>query len=85
MPRLSPLPRGFALFLGALTLALQGHANPIRRQTASITALSNSQISAFEPFTFYASTAYCQPSTILSWSCGRSISPFFRLLLTHKL
>ena len=76
MPRLSPLSCGFALFLGVLTLALQGHANPLRRQTASITALSDSQISAFEPFSFYASTAYCQPSTILNWSCGRSISLF---------
>ncbi|KAF5375316.1 hypothetical protein D9757_009673 [Collybiopsis confluens] len=36
----------------------------------SITALSGSQISAFTPYTFFASTAYCQPSTTLSWTCG---------------
>ncbi|KIM39665.1 hypothetical protein M413DRAFT_447129 [Hebeloma cylindrosporum] len=66
MPRLSP----FFHVLGALPFALQGQANPLRRQTASISALSNSQISAFEPFSFYASAAYCQPSAILSWSCG---------------
>ncbi|KAK7686333.1 hypothetical protein QCA50_010557 [Cerrena zonata] len=39
-----------------------------KRQT--ITALSASQISSFKPFTFYASTAYCQPATTLAWSCG---------------
>jgi len=36
----------------------------------SITALSASQISAFKPFTFFASTAYCNPSTTINWSCG---------------
>ncbi|KAF8799891.1 lipase class 3 family protein [Phlegmacium glaucopus] len=36
----------------------------------SITALSSSQISAFKPFTFFASTAYCNPSTTINWSCG---------------
>lgn len=36
----------------------------------SITALSGSQISAFKPFSFFASAAYCQPSTTINWSCG---------------
>ncbi|KAF5312849.1 hypothetical protein D9619_002479 [Psilocybe cf. subviscida] len=36
----------------------------------SITALSASQISAFKPFTNFASTAYCQPSSTLAWNCG---------------
>lgn len=39
-----------------------------RRQ--SITTLSTAQISAFKPFTFFASAAYCQPSTTINWSCG---------------
>ncbi|KAF8799866.1 lipase class 3 family protein [Phlegmacium glaucopus] len=36
----------------------------------SITTLSSSQISWFKPFTFFASTAYCDPSTTVHWSCG---------------
>jgi len=36
----------------------------------SITALTAAQISAFKPFTNFASTAYCQPSTTISWTCG---------------
>ncbi|PPQ69478.1 hypothetical protein CVT25_002042 [Psilocybe cyanescens] len=36
----------------------------------SITALTAAQISAFKPFTNFASTAYCQPSTTINWSCG---------------
>jgi hypothetical protein len=36
----------------------------------SITALSAAQISSFKPFTFFASAAYCQPSTTLTWTCG---------------
>lgn len=36
----------------------------------AITTLTPAQISAFKPFTFYASAGYCDPSTTLSWSCG---------------
>ncbi|KAF8167207.1 lipase class 3 family protein [Crassisporium funariophilum] len=36
----------------------------------SITGLTSAQITAFKPFTNFASTAYCQPSTTLSWTCG---------------
>ncbi|KDR85907.1 hypothetical protein GALMADRAFT_218973 [Galerina marginata CBS 339.88] len=36
----------------------------------SITALTTSQISAFKPFTFFASAAYCNPSTTIKWTCG---------------
>ncbi|TDL26724.1 alpha/beta-hydrolase [Rickenella mellea] len=43
---------------------------PLLGARQSITALSSTQISSFKPFTFFASTAYCQPSTTLTWSCG---------------
>ncbi|KAI5123183.1 hypothetical protein M0805_003950 [Coniferiporia weirii] len=36
----------------------------------SISTLSTTQISAFEPFSFFASAAYCEPSTTINWSCG---------------
>ena len=42
--------------------------NLLRRQ--SITQLSTTQISKFKPFTFFASAAYCDPSTTIDWSCG---------------
>ncbi|TFK42180.1 lipase class 3 family protein [Crucibulum laeve] len=57
----------FAALVGAL--AVQA-APPSLLKRQSITALSTAQISAFKPFTFFASTAYCNPSTTLAWSCG---------------
>lgn len=52
----------------ALVLAGLAHAAVIKRQ--DITPLSTSQISSFAPFTRFASTAYCKPSTTINWSCG---------------
>lgn len=34
------------------------------------TVLSSEEIEAFQPYTLYASIAYCDPSQTLSWSCG---------------
>ncbi|KZP12702.1 alpha/beta-hydrolase [Athelia psychrophila] len=48
--------------------------DPILDSRASITALSASQISAFTPYTWYASAAYCAASTTATWSCGASCS-----------
>ncbi|KAH9017205.1 lipase class 3 family protein [Lactarius pseudohatsudake] len=52
----------------ALVLAGLAHAAVVKTQ--DITSLSTSQISPFAPFTHFASTAYCKPSTTLNWSCG---------------
>ncbi|KAG6819835.1 hypothetical protein H0H93_008092 [Arthromyces matolae] len=38
----------------------------------SITTLTSAQVAAFKPFTYFASAAYCTPSTTLSWTCGAS-------------
>ncbi len=47
-----------------------------RRQ--SVTTLTSAQVSAFKPYTFYASASYCQPSTTLTWTCGgEQESPFY--------
>lgn len=62
-----------ALFSGLAALVAllpAAFAAPALETRASITALSTSQISTFKPFTHYASTAYCQPSTTLTWTCG---------------
>ncbi|TFK39670.1 lipase class 3 family protein [Crucibulum laeve] len=69
---LSPRRLAQILLLGALTFpkvqSLPLAPNLLPRQ--SITALSTTQIAAFRPFSHYASTAYCQPSQTLTWSCG---------------
>lgn len=36
----------------------------------AIMSLTTSQVAAFKPYTFYASTAACDPSTTLTWTCG---------------
>ena len=61
------------VILGANFVGLsEARATSIRRQTASVTPLSPNQIASFKPYTFYASTGYCQPSHVLNWSCGGS-------------
>ncbi|KIJ55281.1 hypothetical protein M422DRAFT_23892 [Sphaerobolus stellatus SS14] len=53
---------GFALVSAATAAVLP-------RQGA-VTAISSTQINSFTPYTHFASTAYCQPSTTINWSCG---------------
>ncbi|EDR15374.1 uncharacterized protein LACBIDRAFT_301626 [Laccaria bicolor S238N-H82] len=59
-------------FVSALLCAFVVDAAPppelVKRQ--AITTLTASQISAFNPFTFFASTAYCNPSNTLAWDCA---------------
>ncbi|TCD61802.1 hypothetical protein EIP91_007888 [Steccherinum ochraceum] len=65
---MATLATGIAL-LSALSAV---YAIPTRTLQArqAITTLATSQISMFKPFTFFASAAYCQPSTTINWSCG---------------
>ncbi|KAG7445153.1 alpha/beta-hydrolase [Guyanagaster necrorhizus] len=35
-----------------------------------LTVVTDDQITAYKPYTFFASTAYCQPSTTINWDCG---------------
>jgi len=73
MARLSFLQASMmTLLVTAGFFGLQGHAAPLRRQAASITALSTSDIASFTPFSFYAAMAYCEPASILSQSCGQN-------------
>lgn len=41
------------------------------KKQSSITPLNSAQISLFRPYTYFASSAYCQSSTTIDWSCGR--------------
>ncbi|KAJ3761776.1 lipase class 3 family protein [Lentinula raphanica] len=59
----------FLLLLVDLSLASPAAKASIRAR-ASITALTSAQIAAYKPYTYYASTAYCAPSTTINWSCG---------------
>ena len=68
----SPRMLVYGLFVSALLCAVVDAVPPlalVKRQ--AITPLSAAQISAFKPFTFFASTAYCNPSKTLNWNCGR--------------
>lgn len=44
-------------------------ATPVKRN-GLITALSGAQVLSFKQFTHYASAAYCNASSTLTWSCG---------------
>ncbi|KAK0489329.1 alpha/beta-hydrolase [Armillaria novae-zelandiae] len=35
-----------------------------------ITVLTAAEITAFKPYTFFASTGYCEPDATLTWDCG---------------
>jgi len=61
----------FASFLAffAVKASPLGH---VKRQ--AVTTLTASQINEFTPFTNFASTAYCEPDTTASWTCGGKIS-----------
>lgn len=71
MPRLSAFRTTALLgFMGSLIG--HGFAIPLSRRAANIPALSADQIASFKPFSFYAAMGYCQPSTVLASSCGRT-------------
>ncbi|GJE91306.1 lipase family protein [Phanerochaete sordida] len=58
---------GLLALAAALPAAL---AAPRLEARQSISALGTTTIESFKPYTFYASTAYCQPSATLTWTCG---------------
>ena len=58
-----------AALLAALS-AVEARPGPGLRVRQSITALTQSQIAAFTPYTWYASTGYCNASQTLVWDCG---------------
>jgi len=51
-------------------------------EARSITTLSTVQISAYKPYSFYASAAYCNPTNTMAWNCGGNVEktkPFVSL------
>ena len=75
----------FPFLLASIVNAAPGLelVQPSKRQ--SITPLSSAQISSFTPFTFFASTAYCNPSTTINFSCGGTFLQFFRFFFLAGL
>ncbi|KAI0825661.1 lipase [Irpex lacteus] len=63
--------RSFALtVLSSLILACFDTATGLPTRRQGVSPLSQDQISAFSPYTYYAAAAYCEPSTTLTWTCG---------------
>ncbi|KAF7317834.1 Lipase [Mycena kentingensis (nom. inval.)] len=53
-----------------LGLASFAAAAPSLVARQSVSALSAAQVTAFKPYSFYASSAYCSPASTLAWNCG---------------
>ena len=73
MVRSSKVRLSAAVAVGGLLCAWRTAAFPTaikRDEETSITALSPAQITAFRPYTHYASTGYCSPASTLAWDCG---------------
>ncbi|KAJ6561093.1 Alpha/Beta hydrolase protein [Mycena vulgaris] len=59
------------LSVAVLALASLANAAPsLFARQAAVTPLTAAQVSAFKPYTFYASAGYCTPATTLAWNCG---------------
>ncbi|KAF8623148.1 hypothetical protein AX17_007537 [Amanita inopinata Kibby_2008] len=58
-----------SLLFSVLVGTLYVQAAPFESRQ-DITPLTTSQIDFFTPYTHFASTAYCQPSTTITWACG---------------
>lgn len=41
-----------------------------------IQTLSSGAVAAFKPYSFYAASAYCDPSTLKTWTCGGTCRRF---------
>ncbi|KAG9313247.1 Alpha/Beta hydrolase protein [Chiua virens] len=68
---LDPYKLSMSSVLAAVLLGVTAvRATPALSSRQSITALTTTQIDVFTPYTWYASTAYCEPSQTLAWDCG---------------
>lgn len=81
--RLSMPSATIALLLGVLAVNAAPAPSPHLEARQSITTLSTASIEAFKPYSFYASTGYCDASVTLTWTCGSK--QFFLFLLEWSL
>ncbi|RDB18531.1 Lipase [Hypsizygus marmoreus] len=61
---------GSGLFLSALLGSVAVSAAPSLVARQSISTLTAAQVTAYKPYTRYASSAYCKPANTLAWNCG---------------
>ena len=66
------------LFASVGAIPLPGIPEAVERdlEARTVNVLAAADISNFTPFTQFARAAYCQPSKIKNWSCGRELSLF---------
>ena len=66
------------LFASVGAVPLPGNSEVAERdlEPRTVNILAASDISSFTPFTQFARAAYCQPSKIKNWNCGRESSLF---------
>ena len=56
----------------SLLVALGAVAAPTESalEKRQIQTLSSEAVAAFKPYSFYAASAYCDPSVLKTWTCG---------------
>ena len=52
------------------TAALPAPVAVAEKRQGGITTLSQAQVAAFRPYSYYAATGYCTPRATLAWNCG---------------
>lgn len=67
---MAPLQLVCALLLVTVSAVVRAMPLLPSRAEGGASALSLDEISAFKPYTHYASAAYCKPNTTHSWTCG---------------
>jgi len=77
MDRVHLLP--FLLLWTAVSFLITVESSPVsaleadlkdRVAAGTFSVLSSFDVTSLRFFTYYASTAYCQPAEILTWTCG---------------
>ena len=83
-----PLTFPLALLSAPGATAIPTHAPPLppvpSAWVSSVTVMSPAQLSALTPYTQFARAAYCSPSIVQGWACGR-VFCFYKTYLSHSL
>jgi hypothetical protein len=59
------------VMLALLVCSTATRASPVLERAARTPSLlSADAIAAFTPFSYYATAAYCTPTSLLAWDCG---------------
>ncbi|KAK0188494.1 Alpha/Beta hydrolase protein [Armillaria mellea] len=64
------LSRVVFFLLSFKLFGISGNAPAMHVRAATVIVLTDDQITAYKPYTFFAAAAYCQPSNTMNWDCG---------------